>query len=129
MIDPLIPPGRSRRRRYHFTPEDDEKMVDCEAICRARHRLRNVKFAHSRLAFLQVFPDIGRQSIVSRVKRLLTSPGKQAYMERLEEAFYHLLLEHRGCAALPDSDPSSETEFDLPAHLQFLRDHVNKLNM
>lgn len=35
-------------------------------------------------------------------------------------------MRYRGTAELPDEDPSSLSNFDLVAHLKFLRSHVDK---
>ena len=115
-----------QRRRKNWTPEEDDTLLDAEAIIRARSRDTNAK---GRAAMVQIFPEVGPQTYLFRVKKLLGMPGKQAYFGRLEDAWYDVWIEHRGTEALPDPDPSSASNFDLPAHLRFLREKVPKLSM
>jgi len=78
---------------------------------------------------IQIFPEVSPQTYHSRLKKMLTEPGKQAYFERLEDAWHDIWVEHRGTDALPDPNPQSIYDFDLPAHLRFLRERVVKYNL
>ena len=50
----------------------------------------------------------------------------RAYLQRLEDAWYNLWMRHRGTPQLPDPNPKSVTDFDLVAHLMFLRAYIDK---
>ena len=54
------------------------------------------------------------------------SQPTRAYLQRLEDAWYNLWVLHRGTPQLPDPNPKSVTDFDLVAHLTFLRAHIDK---
>ncbi|KAG8720596.1 hypothetical protein FRC09_009302, partial [Ceratobasidium sp. 395] len=74
----------------------------------------------------QVFPGVQRNSVRQRIASLETLPGASEYYRRLDEAWATLWLEHRGTEALPDPNPDSLSEFDLPTYVTFLRKHVDK---
>lgn len=78
---------------------------------------------------VQIFPDVGVQTFLMRLKKVLAPPRKQAYFERLEDAWHLIWKQHRGTDALPDADPDSMTDFHLAAHVKFLRENVVKFNM
>ena len=54
------------------------------------------------------------------------SQPTRAYLQRLEDAWYNLWMRHRGTPQLPDPNPKSMTNFDLVAHMTFLRVHIDK---
>lgn len=117
------PNSKLRRYRHNWTKEDEELFLDAEAVIRARCRGTNNR---GRLAMTQIFPNIGDQVLRTKLKKMLEQPGREAYYQRLEEAFYHLWVEHRGTIALPDANPTSHVDFDLRRHIDFLRERVNK---
>ena len=74
----------------------------------------------------QVFLKVPRNSVRQRLVHLKDVPGTEAYLDRLEDKWYDLWVQHRGTESLPDPDPESATNFDLVAHLNFLRKHIDK---
>lgn len=74
----------------------------------------------------QIFPAVPRNSVRQRLVHLKETPGTETYLARLEEKWYDVWVQHRGTEELPDSDPESATNFDLAAHIKFLRKHVDK---
>jgi transcription factor C subunit 3 len=79
---------------------------------------------------LQIFPDVRLPAIWLRLKKVLTDqPGRQSYLERLTEAWSKLWHEKRGTEELPDEHPNSNTEFDLRAHLVYLRQNISKQSL
>jgi transcription factor C subunit 3 len=117
------PNAKLRRYRHNWTKDDEETLIDAEAVIRARCRGTNNR---GRLAMVQIFPSIGDQVLRTKLKKLLEQPGREAYYRRLEDAFYHLWVEFRGSPELPDTNPMSHTDFDLKRHVEFLREKVNK---
>ncbi|KAL6299663.1 hypothetical protein BKA93DRAFT_741989 [Sparassis latifolia] len=112
-----------RRTRFQWNRDFDELARDAFAVVRAR--CRNT----GRLdlgAIVQVFPGVARNSVRQRIVHLKDSPGAEAYQARLEDKWYNLWVQHRGSETLPDKDPGSTTNFDLVAHIKFLRKHVDK---
>ena len=57
---------------------------------------------------------------------LRDQPGAEAYLKRLEDKWYEVWIKHRGTPELPDDDPDSTWNFDLAAHITFLRAHIDK---
>jgi hypothetical protein len=119
-----VPKGA--RRRKHWSHEDDELLLDAEAIILAR---ANGRRNPGRAAAAQLFPELSNTSFLHRIKKILTYPGKQAYLEKLVAAWTEVWMEHRGTEALPDDKPESLTEFDLKRHVEFLREKINKTNL
>lgn len=118
---------RTTRNRRAWSTEDDDMLVDCEAIIRARSGQGNPS---GRPAMLQIFPDVRLPAIWLRLKKVLTDqPGRQSYLERLTEAWSKLWHEKRGTEELPDEYPNSNTEFDLRAHLVYLRQNISKQSL
>jgi transcription factor C subunit 3 len=74
----------------------------------------------------QVFPAVPRNSVRQRLAHIRETPGNEAYLNRLEDRWYELWLQHRGTALLPDGDPQSLSNFSLIKHIEFLRMHVDK---
>lgn len=112
-----------RRQRFQWNPDFDELARDVHAILRARCR------SHHRLewgAVTQVFPSVPRNSVRARISTLRDQPGAEAYLQRLENCWYDLWVKNRGTFELPDPNPRNPTEFDLKAHLEYLRKHVDK---
>jgi len=78
-------------------------------------------------AVTQVFPVLAQNSVRQRMDGLTKdSQPMRAYLQRLEDAWYNLWTDHRGTPQLPDPNPKSVTDFDLIAHLTFLRAHIDK---
>jgi hypothetical protein len=117
------PNAKLRRYRHNWTKEDEEMLIDAEAVIRARCRGTTNR---GRLAMTQIFPNIGDQVLRTKLKKLLEQPGREAFYHRLEDAFYYLWVDNRGSAELPDPNPGSHTDFDLKRHVDFLRERVNK---
>ena len=74
----------------------------------------------------QIFPAVPRNSVRQRLVHLRDVPGTETYLARLEDKWYDLWVQHRGTDELPDPDPASATNFNLAAHVKFLRKHIDK---
>ena len=74
----------------------------------------------------QIFPAVPRNSVRQRLVHLKETPGTETYLTRLEEKWYDVWVQYRGTEALPDPDPASATNFDLAAHIKFLRKYIDK---
>ena len=94
IVDEVTDGGPKRRKRKVWSQEDDELLLDCEAIIRAR--ARDLVGAKGRYAMKQVMPAVGQQTLLSRLKKVLTMPGKAAYFARLIDTIHDLWKEHRG---------------------------------
>ncbi|KAG9102569.1 hypothetical protein FRC06_001763 [Ceratobasidium sp. 370] len=116
------PESDIRRRRFPWNPEYDELARDAGAIIRVRCRSKRMDWS----ALEQVFPGVQRNSVRQRISSLEALPGASEYYRRLDDAWAVLWLQHRGSDALPDPNPDSVSNFDLPAHVTFLRAHVDK---
>ncbi|KAF9821815.1 hypothetical protein IEO21_00245 [Rhodonia placenta] len=113
----------TRRHRFQWTRDFDELARDAAAIIKARCRSK----ARTEYGVVeQIFPSIPRNSVRQRITHLRETPGSEAYMQRLEDKWYELWIQHRGTPALPDDDPESPTNFDCVAHIKFLRKHIDK---
>lgn len=77
-------------------------------------------------ALEQVFPGVQRNSVRQRISTLGDLPGATGYYQRLDNAWAALWLQHRGSDQLPDPNPESLNDFDLAAHITFLRQHIDK---
>ncbi|PFH54764.1 hypothetical protein AMATHDRAFT_52646 [Amanita thiersii Skay4041] len=112
-----------RRHRFQWNQEYDELAQDASAIIRSRCRpLSRLDWG----AFEQVFPSVPRNTVRQRLAHIREAPGNDAYLNRLEQRWHELWLQHRGSAELPDDDPNSPTNFDLAKHVEFLRENVDK---
>lgn len=113
----------ARRHRFQWNRDYDELAKDASAVIKARCRdSGRLDWA----ALEQVFPAVPRNSVRQRVVHLKETPGAETYQIRLEDKWYELWMQHRGTAALPDDDPGSATNFNLLAHIKFLRNHIDK---
>ncbi|THU88448.1 hypothetical protein K435DRAFT_830546 [Dendrothele bispora CBS 962.96] len=113
----------TRRHRFQWNRDYDELARDASAIIKARCR------DAPRLdwgAYEQVFPAVPRNTVRQRVAHLREIPGNETYLNRLEDRWYELWLQHRGTEHLPDPDPAHATNFDLVKHIEFLRKHIDK---
>ncbi len=77
-------------------------------------------------ALEKAFPAVPRNSVRQRITALKALPGAETYLKRLEDKFHELWVRHRGTDILPDDDPESVSNFDMVAHLKFLRNNVDK---
>ncbi|KAG6866027.1 hypothetical protein C0991_009436 [Blastosporella zonata] len=77
-------------------------------------------------AFEQVFPAVPRNTVRQRLAHIRETPGNEAYLNRLEDRWYEIWMQHRGTPLLPDEDPMSASNFNLIQHVEFLRQHVDK---
>ncbi|GJE87719.1 hypothetical protein PsYK624_038020 [Phanerochaete sordida] len=112
-----------RRQRFQWTKDLDELARDASAIIRARCRDgKRLDWA----ALAQAFPAIPRNSVRQRIGHLREQPGAEAYFRRLEDRWHELWTRHAGTPELPDEDPGSASNFDLVAHVKFLRAHIDK---
>ena len=112
-----------RRHRFLWTRDYDELARDASVIIKARCR------GPTRLdwgAMEQIFPAVPRNSVRQRLVHLRDVPGTETYLARLEDKWYDLWVQHRGTDELPDPDPASATNFNLAAHVKFLRKHIDK---
>ena len=75
---------------------------------------------------VQVFPDVGVVTALHRLQKIWIQPGRHAYFERLIDAWYDVWIKYRGTPELPDEHPESIVNFDLKAHVAFLREKVSK---
>lgn len=125
IVADAVEPLKGTRRRHKWSLQDDELLLDAEAIIRARSRGR----IRARQAMTQVFPDIGHQPILTRIKKLLLEPGKLQYFERLEQAWYDLWTMKRGTPELVDDTPDMPQNFDLKHHIDYLREHIKKSDL
>lgn len=123
----LMTANGARRNRRAWNHEEDELLLDSEAIIRARNR--GIPNNRGRAAVAQVLGQGSAQIWNGRLKKILAAPGKFAYLERLSDVWYDLWNQHRGTAELPDEDPKSNTNFDLRKHIDFLRSKVNKAHV
>lgn len=116
-------PSTLRRHRHAWTKEEEELLFDAETVVRARSRGQTPR---GRPALQQIFPNISEQVLRSRLKKMMEEPGKQAYYQRLEDAFYAIIEVNRDTAELPDPNPQSQTDFPLRQWIDFVRPRVNK---
>ncbi|WVR05664.1 hypothetical protein IAU60_002686 [Kwoniella sp. DSM 27419] len=129
-VNRLIPGKDVLRRRKRstkkWTHEDDDLYLDMEAIIRARSRSSGYR---GRKAMEQFYDGISPQTSLMRIKKILAQPGKQAYYDRLEQAWYELWQQVRGSDELEDRNPESPVDFDLRQHVDFLRARIDKRSL
>jgi hypothetical protein len=123
MVMPKVEKEKGRRYRHAWTKEEEELILDCEAVIRARARASQQR---GRAAMREIFPMIGDQVLRAKVKKLLEPPGKAAYYQRLEDAVANILDEYQGTDDLPDPNPGSITHFNLRLYVDFVRTKINK---
>ncbi|KAK7019694.1 hypothetical protein VNI00_017994 [Paramarasmius palmivorus] len=112
-----------KRYRFQWNREYEELARDASAIIKARCR------DAPRLdwgAFEQVFPAVPKNTVRQRVAHMRESTAYGTYLQRLEDKWYDIWVQHRGTVHLPDGDPTSATNFNLVEHIEFLRKHVDK---
>lgn len=120
---PEIKPKALRRHRFQWNRDYEELARDASAIIKARCRsLPRLDWA----AFEQVFPAVPRNTVRQRLAHIREIPGNETYLNRLEDRWYELWMQHRGTTVLPDDDPQSPSNFNLIKHIEFLRQHVDK---
>lgn len=114
--------SNSRRQRFPWNSEYDELARDAGAVIRVRCRSKRIDWT----ALEQVFPGVQRNRVRQRISTLGDLPGAAGYYERLDNAWAALWLKHRGSEQLPDPHLDSLNDFDLAAHITFLRQHIDK---
>jgi hypothetical protein len=120
--------SRSRKAAVEWTKAKDELLRDAIVILRCRDRHRNPANPQKNWKALnQIFPDPSATSLKNRYEHLCKAVGEQAYLDQLEAEWDKIWATHRDGDELDDLDPKSPTDFDLMAHIQFLRRHINKL--
>jgi hypothetical protein len=117
----------SRRKRFNWNDEYEELLRDAVAIIRARCRekARGIKWSPAE----SVFPPVRANNIRIHFNKYIAQPGAASYMDRLEQAWYKLWKTHRGRPELPDNDPTNPEGCDMIAHIQFLRNYLDKRKM
>ncbi|KAJ7139701.1 hypothetical protein C8R44DRAFT_694295 [Mycena epipterygia] len=110
------------RTRFHWNKDYEELAKDAFAIIHSRCRTRG-KLDYG--AIKQVFPGVNKGSVRTHMKTIKEVPAMAAYMSRLEDHWHELWMKYRGTALLPDEDVLS-LKFDLIAHIEFLRKHIDK---
>ncbi|KAK0526058.1 hypothetical protein OC835_005413 [Tilletia horrida] len=119
--------GKLKRRSRHAHPrqfELDELTRDVGVILTCRDRERE----NGRTNWAAV-RQIGVENIMVFKKRWLhlkSFPAEDAYLRKLEMAWWELWHKERGSERLPDHDPAHPTDFDLRAHLDFFRQNIDK---
>lgn len=95
--------------------------------CRLR-RLPQIKANKRQFdALSQLWPEVDPKRVGERVKRWLKErEAHVAYFDRLCMAWEKQVKLHRGNPELPDPNPNSLNDFDLLAHVLFLRQNVKK---
>ncbi|CAE7225830.1 unnamed protein product [Rhizoctonia solani] len=112
----------SRRRRFPWNPEYDELARDAGAVIRVRCHGKRIDWS----ALEQVFPGVQRSCVRQRISSLESLPGAAMYYQRLDVAWASFYQQYRGSEELPDPNPESLKDFDLPAYITFLRRHIDK---
>ncbi|KAJ7293167.1 hypothetical protein C8J57DRAFT_1268269 [Mycena rebaudengoi] len=110
------------RSRFLWTRDYEELAKDAFVIVNSRCRTRG-KFDFT--AMKQVFPGVNRNSVRSHLRAIRDIPTNAAYLSRLEDSWHEIWLQYRGTELLPDEDFLS-LKFDLAAHIEFLRKHIDK---
>ncbi|KAF8526018.1 hypothetical protein BU17DRAFT_41424 [Hysterangium stoloniferum] len=118
-----LPDNFPRRQRFQWTAEYDELARDASAIIRARCQTWN---RMDWTALDQLFPFLPRNNVRQRITLLRQEAGGESYLHLLEEKWVEIWEEHRGSDDLPDPNPTNPSEFDIIAHVEFLRKHVDK---
>ena len=119
-------PGTRYRRKW--TAEDDETLMDAEAIMRARNRDRSHN-QKTRLGIERLFPGSLLSSCTLRLKKIVDTPEKEAYLELLADEWYDIWTKYRETGELNDDTPEHNHDFDVREHVDFLRKHVNKTEL
>lgn len=73
-----------------------------------------------------MFVAVPRNTVRQRIGNLREQPGAEAYFRRLEDRWFELWQTYLDTPELPDPDPQSATNFELIAHIKFLRKHIDK---
>ncbi|CAE6432020.1 unnamed protein product [Rhizoctonia solani] len=116
------PEGDPRRRRFPWNADYDELARDAGAVVRVRCYGKRIDWS----ALEQVFPGVQRSCVRQRISSLEGLPGAAMYYRRLDAAWASIYQQHRGSDVLPDPNPDSVKDFDLPAYITFLRQHIDK---
>lgn len=117
----------SRRKRFAWTEEYEDLLHDAVAVIRARCKGKGRGIAWGPIE--SIFPTLGSSSLRTRYQKWIVQPGARNYMEKLVCSWYNLWKLHQGRPELPDDDPSKPEGCDLTAHIEFLRDYLDKKNL
>ncbi|KAF8687602.1 B-block binding subunit of TFIIIC, partial [Rhizoctonia solani] len=112
----------SRRRRFPWDMEYDELARDAGAVIRVRCQGKRIDWS----ALEQVFPGVQRSCVRQRISSLEGLPGASIYYRKLDAAWASIYQRYLGSDELPDPNPDSLKDFDLPAYISFLRQHIDK---
>lgn len=74
----------------------------------------------------QLFPDCLPVTFLARLKKSISTPERETYLDLLENSWFEIWTRLRGTDELPDPKPESNTEFDLRRHIDVLRRKINK---
>ncbi|CUA70965.1 Titin [Rhizoctonia solani] len=111
-----------RRRRFPWNADYDELARDAGAVIRVRCHGKRIDWS----ALEQVFPGVQRSCVRQRISSLESLPGASIYYQRLDVAWASIYQQYRGSDTLPDPNPESVKDFDLPGYIAFLRQHIDK---
>ncbi|KZT36030.1 hypothetical protein SISSUDRAFT_1008008, partial [Sistotremastrum suecicum HHB10207 ss-3] len=116
--------GPGRRQRFQWTRDFDELARDAAVIIRSRCSILG-KMDWS--AIRQVFPLLKSNSVRQRTVAMRNaSSGAKMYTQRLQDKWHQMWLLYRGTEYLPDPNLESTSEFPLSAHIDFLRNYIDK---
>ncbi|KAF7320177.1 B-block-TFIIIC domain-containing protein [Mycena kentingensis (nom. inval.)] len=110
------------RTRFHWNKDYEELLKDAYVIVSSRCRTRS-KLDYGMIK--AVFPGVPKPGLRTHLKALRDGAGAATYLTRLEEHWHQLWVQYRGSVWLPDENVLG-TKFDLAAHVEFLRKHVDK---
>lgn len=120
---PVLMKGQRMPRNF-FSDEQNELLLDATAIVKARAEAGKGRMAYGSLE--QLFEGIPSSKLRQFSIRLVQRDEDPAYVERLKDAWAVVWEKKRTTGELPDPDPTSMTEFDLPAFVRCLRANIDK---
>ena len=120
---PVLAKGQRIPRNF-FNDEQNELALDAVAVLKARSDVLNQRIAYA--AMVQLFPGLGAPKLRQWFQRLVTKDEDKAYHERLKDAWAVVWLAKRDTDELPDPEPTSMLDVDLPAFVRCLRANVDK---
>nr|GAT43664.1 predicted protein [Mycena chlorophos] len=122
VTEPSTATSAGPRSRFHWNRDYEELLKDAYVIVNSRCRSK-AKIDYGMIK--QVFPASPKTSLRAHVRALRDAPANATYLTRLEEHWHQLWIKYRGSTWLPDENVAS-ANFDLAAHIEFLRRHVDK---
>lgn len=119
---------KSRKSVFEWSFEADELLRDCCVILRARDQYRQPTGSVRKnwKALLRIFPYCSMTALYRRFEKLNSAVGEEAYLAQLEVEWRKLWSAFRQTDLLPDDDPKDAVAFDLQAHVDFLRERIDK---